>query len=966
MGRVAVSAASTVGSWLGSAAAGLLALALLVSGCVFAALAGPAVSLHTRTEALEQTLAVLGSATKAVGVSADWTSFTSEMNAGQTMFGFGHTEDMTRTQVTTTESEIGTGLATTPLPLAPGHWAGLSSRLITVTSGAARSAYTIVPPKMEVVYRDTLTSNAELAAGSYAHGKLPPGWLAATVTPQTAARFGLHPGSRLRLAAPTGTVTVVVTAILRARDPASTFWTTDSTTEIPSLSFPPKLPFFWAGAVIVDPDQLTAMQDALGTSGGLELQWEYPLALGGLTADQARGLADELAKAAVATPTLYGRLAGAADTTTTSSPLAQDLAVFLDTQAAVQTVLLLLFVSLIVVGAAVILLAARMVVVRRRGELALLRSRGASLWQVAAVMLRGAVIAAGPAALAGAGLALAFGPHGAFPALGWALAGPAVLVALAGLPLIAVWQHRRAEPAASGAAVRSAAGWRAPGASSSEPHGNGGHRRGPRRLVAEVAAVAACVAGLVVLHHQGLSAGGAGVSPGTAGGADLYPAAAPVLLAVPVVLVMLRLYPLAIGGLLRLSSRRGGATGFVALAGAARSSLTNVLPVFALVLALSLATFAGMVRTAIARGQVAASWQATGADVVVNDPLPLAPVGPAAERAIAAVPGVRRVAAVWDTLWSAPGGQPVTVIGVDPASYAALVESTPFPAIAVASLGGALAGTGPVPVLASPTAAAALGRAAASSGPGPSAGSGQASGTGNGTGSGVQLTSQLAMGPIGVRIAGTVASVPVQPPGSAFLVMAVRRLPGAAGTPGVNQLLITGSGIDNAAMSAVVARMVPGASIAFRSAALSALTSSPLQHGASLILPLTVATSAGFGLFILMLGMALGSADRAMTLARLATMGMQRTTRLVLLEALPAVLLAVAAGVACALALPPLVGSAVDLSVFTGSGAPVPVRPDWVSLGLPAAAMLLIAAAALTVEARTQRRRGVTAMLRAN
>jgi putative ABC transport system permease protein len=963
MGRVAVSAASTAGSWLGSAAAGMLALALLVSGCVFVALTGPAVSLHTRTEALQQTLAALGSADKAVEVSADWTSFTSEMNsdAGQAIFGFGHAEDLTRTQVTTAEREIGRGLAATPLPLAAGHWAGLSSRLITVASGAARSAYTTVPPKMEVIYRDTLTGNAELGAGRYAHGKLPPGWLAATVTPLTAARFGLHLGSRLRLAAPSGTVTVVVTAILRARDPASTFWTADSTAAIPSLATPPRLPVFWAGAVIVDPDQLAAMQNVLGTTG-LELQWEYPLALGALTADQAPGLADDLARAAAVTPTLAGRLADGEDTTTTSSPLAQNLAVFLDTQAAVQTVLLLLFVSLIVVGAAVILLAARMVVVRRRRELAMLRSRGASLWQVGTVMLRGAVIVAGPAALAGAGLALAFGPRGTFPALGWSLAAPVVLVALAGLPVAAVWQHRRAEHATSGTAARPASGWPTRAASGSEPGAGDGRRPGLRRLVAEAAAVAASIAGLVVLHDQGLSAGAGGVaggggSAGMAGGIDLYPAAAPVLLAVPVVLVMLRLYPLAIGGLLRFSSRRGGATGFVALAGAARSSLTDVLPVFALVLALSLATFAGMLRIAVDRGEAAASWQATGADVVVSDPLPLAPVTPAAQRAIAAVPGVRRVAAVWDTLWSAPGGQPLTVIGVNPASYAALVGSTPFPAVPVAGLGGPLSGAGPVPVLASPAAAAALGQAGRAA-PG--------SGAGSGAQSGAQLTSQLAMGPIRVRIAGTVASVPAQPPGSAFLVMAIRRLPGTAGAPGVNQLLITGSGIDNAAMSAAVARTVPGASIAFRSAALSALADSPLQHGASLILPLTVATSAGFGLFILMLGMALGSADRALTLARLTTMGMQRTTRLVLLEALPAVLLAVAAGVACALALPPLVGSAVDLSVFTGSGAPVPVRPDWVSLGLPSAAMLLIAAAALTVEARTQRRRGVTAVLRAN
>jgi hypothetical protein len=74
---------------------------------------------------------------------------------------------------------------------------------------------------------------------------------------------------------------------------------------------------------------------------------------------------------------------------------------------------------------------------------------------------------------------------------------------------------------------------------------------------------------------------------------------------------------------------------------------------------------------------------------------------------------------------------------------------------------------------------------------------------------------------------------------------------------------------------------------------------------------------------------------------------------------------AVAAGAACALALPPLVGSALDLSVFTGSGAPVTLRPDWVSLGVPAVAALVLAAAALATQARRLNRRGVAQMLRA-
>lgn len=446
----------------------------------------------------------------------------------------------------------------------------------------------------------------------------------------------------------------------------------------------------------------------------------------------------------------------------------------------------------------------------------------------------------------------------------------------------------------------------------------------------EVTAVAASVAGLVVLHDQGLPANG-GINP--------YLAATPVLVAIPVVLIVLRLYPLAARGLLGLSSRRASATGFVALAAAARSSLAGVLPAFALVLALSLATFAGMVSQAITRGEIAASWQSTGADVAIT--ATSAPVTSAAERAIAAVPGVRRLTATWNTSWTTPSNQPLILVAVDPASYAALVASTPFPAVPLAKLGRPVPGTSTVPVLASPAALDEMGGTAA------------------------QLTSPVAMGPIQVRAAGTVMSIPGQPAGTAFLVMVMQRLPGPLGGPAVNKILITGSGISSAAMSAVVAQQLPGAGTAFRSVALAALTGSSLQHGAGLILPLTIATAAGFGLFILMLGVALGTSDRAMTLARLTVMGHERSTGLVLLEALPAVVVAVAAGAACALALPPLVGSALDLSVFTGSGTPVPVRPDWISLGLPAAAAVLLAAAALATEARRLSRHGVAQMLRA-
>ena len=64
-------------------------------------------------------------------------------------------------------------------------------------------------------------------------------------------------------------------------------------------------------------------------------------------------------------------------------------------------------------------------------------------------------------------------------------------------------------------------------------------------------------------------------------------------------------------------------------------------------------------------------------------------------------------------------------------------------------------------------------------------------------------------------------------------------------------------------MSAVILRQLPGASTAFRSAELATLAGSPLQHGADLILPLTIATAAGFGLFILMLAAGLDLAGPA-------------------------------------------------------------------------------------------------------
>jgi len=164
----------------------------------------------------------------------------------------------------------------------------------------------------------------------------------------------------------------------------------------------------------------------------------------------------------------------------------------------------------------------------------------------------------------------------------------------------------------------------------------------------------------------------------------------------------------------------------------------------------------------------------------------------------------------------------------------------------------------------------------------------------------------------------------------------------------------------------VAGQAYPGSVITFRSAVLAALSGSPLQHGAGLIIVLTIATAAAFGLFIVVLGLALGSAERGLTLARLAVMGHEQATGLVLGEAMPAVLAAIVAGAVCAVALPRVIGSSIDLSAFTGTGVPVQFQPDPLAVGLPAAVIGLLALAALVAEARALRRRGITGMLRAH
>src|ERR1700728_4353905 len=114
--------------------------------------------------------------------------------------------------------------------------------------------------------------------------------------------------------------------------------------------------------------------------------------------------------------------------------------------------------------------------------------------------------------------------------------------------------------------------------------------------------------------------------------------------------------------------------------------------------------------------------------------------------------------------------------------------------------------------------------------------------------------------------------------------MPLQTLPGVDGRPAPDMFLVSGSGFSQARLTAIVGTELPAASVTFRAGVLG------------------VFIAACFGLLNLIFGLALGARDRELTLARLTVMGYDRPRSLVMLQELPAVVVAAAAAAACALA----------------------------------------------------------------
>ena len=895
------------------------ALAVIAALAAFLATAGPRESAALQDAALHKTLTANSATGVGLYANADWD-----------MTGSTPTDLLSPQEMQRAGQILGSFLVAPlkPEPHTPA-WSGLTTQQLYGVTNPARRAFLSAPPQIQLGYRSALAANGRLVAGSYpgsATLTTRKGQLTATlqvaVTTATAYRFGLRPGSLIKLApssnGPAPTVVLHVAGIIRPAHPTSPFWGSAGTIAQPAIEG-----LSWQGGALLGGPELSVLPVAFPLQT-VQVQWGIPVDVSHLTVAGVPAVMNALSATASSD-------AGPVAERVSHAPLAEapslfpagleTLQTFMAEQGSVGAVNALLEYGLFAVALILLVTCALVVTDSYEEEISLILARGGSVAQVVLRVLGRTAVAAGPGLVAGIAAGLAVTPGAG--STGLVLVAAVAVTALGAPPAIAAWRHRGSRPVAKAGRTDLTI-----------------PRRSVRRLVAEATVVVTVSGAVAALRLRGAA---------TAAGPDPYISSAPVLVAVAAGLIAARLYPLPLRGLAALTAPRRSPVGFLGMTRAARGRPAALLPALALVVALAVVALGGTLRAAVSRGQVAASWQVTGADAVIRTTGSQQVVPPAAQRALAAVPGVTHSEAVYavapgDALAAnllAGSGNSIStgVVVVNPARYAALVAATPFPAFP----GRLLAGPGPggsVPVIATPKVAAAI-----------RAGNRQLGFAGS------LLT---------LRLAATTSATPALSGGGPFVILpswVVPRLRDGA-TPNID--LVIGSRLNPGDLTRALRRTLPGSEVMFRQAALNAETGAPLVRGADVAFDLGVAAAVAVSIAAILLGLLLSGRDRTRVAAWLAALGMTRrqARRLAMLDALPLALIAVVGAVLAGAALGPIISPALNLSAFTGSTAAVPVRPDVLALVVPAAGAVILVSVITAAQSALTRRRTKTGVLR--
>ncbi|MEU9900136.1 FtsX-like permease family protein [Streptomyces phaeochromogenes] len=465
-----------------------------------------------------------------------------------------------------------------------------------------------------------------------------------------------------------------------------------------------------------------------------------------------------------------------------------------------------------------------------------------------------------------------------------------------------------------------------------------------RRLTAEAVVLLLAAAGVVALRTRGTAA---------EAGPDPLLAAVPALLGLATVAVLVRCYPLPVRILARFSARRRGVVALIALSRAAKEAPARALALLVLVVTLAGAVFGGFVAGTLAEGRrEAAGWQ-VGADASYLG----AHRSPAVAERLAQVRGVRETVSVRQLRvdpTSATSGSRygiASLVGIDGARLRAAAPHSPAGrALDAAGLTGPRPGTD-IRVLAT------------------------------GARAGDRLTITLHGRKMPLRVTGPLPDDVLQDP-------ALGPLRGT--TPSRERLLLA----DNRDLAAIGAGDFEGSSLLLYGPHLDVQTLRSLvpraghdtavgelrirseeqaDAGADGMISVlraahTTCTALAvlLALLALVLELLLSAEARGRTTAYLRTLGLggRATTGLHLLQLLPMVVAAVAGGTALGLALPALLGPALDLREFTGGPAAPTPHPDLLLTAALGAGLGMLVVVAVGVETWIGRRRGLGAVLR--
>ncbi|MER6530496.1 FtsX-like permease family protein [Streptomyces sp. NPDC001508] len=777
-----------------------------------------------------------------------------------------------------------------------------------------------VPARVALVAQNGLADHATVREGrlprtSGTVGATTP-VVEAAVTAATAKSLHIKVGSVIHVpAVGRAPLAVRVTGIVTPREAAGGYWSTRPLLRTPSLmALPtggPDRSWYWLGVLLLAPEAAPAL---LGTDGG-------PLRYWSLAPDPHRFHASDLGrlKSAVAGlesgPGLQEVRALTGPGTSVTTGLDGVLISFSQLRAGTAPLVAVAAFGTATVAAVVLLLAGALAADRRRAEAALLRARGASLTGLAGRLCAETAAIAVPAGALGLAAALLVVPEGR-TSYAVAAALTVTVIACATLPVRVALAHRSIRVAGPREDMVTT-------------------RPSRRRTVAELTLLVLAAAAVESLRRRGTSSSSA---DGPAG--DQLVSVAPVLVGVIAALVLVRLLPFLLRRLARTAGRLRGAVGFLSLARAGRTSVSAVLPLLALLTALTTAAFGGSVLAGVNEARDRVALLAVGADARVESEGPL-PSG-LADR-VRGVSGVRAVTEASIGYQAKPHDEqtPVPLAGVDPAGYGTLAARTGLGAFEADRLKRPAAG-GPLPALASPSVAKAYGTRR----PFP-----------------VRLEDGTT---VSVRITVVRDRTPAVT-SDGFLVVDRAGLSPAAARP--TALLVTGHHVDAGALNRTAG---PTAGVRVRAQERARYADPPLQTGAEHVYTAAVAAGAGYAVLALLLALLRAAPERAALLARLRTMGLTRAQarRLLVLESLPQALLAAAGGALTGWAAIRLLSPGIDLtavalpSAGTSAGR-TELYPDPLALTVPAITVLVTAVGVAGVQAWWAGRRGSVRELRA-